>query len=349
MFQRFSNGFALAGSTWRVLIRDKHLLVFPIISGFLFVIVVASFAIPLGTMVDWGNFEQQMRQNNNRPPLWVYPVAFAFYFCNYFVIIFCNSALISCALLRFNGERPSLADGFRMAIARLPQIFAWALVSATVGLLLKVIENAHEKVGEIVAALIGTAWSVMTFFVVPVLVVEKVGPFAAIGRSISLLKKTWGEALVGNMGLNFTMLLLAIPIVLLLVVGVVLIGGGMLIPGIIMLVFAGIAFLMHMAISSALHTILLAALYQYAHDERIPEGFDRDVLVGAFRPRVSISQPKILTTKAQRSHEGHKVAGLMNVGICPRVGDASHSTLVATLVTQGNINTMIFLMRLYSL
>jgi len=282
MFQRFSNGFALAGSTWRVLIRDKHLLVFPIVSGFLFVLVVASFAIPLATMVDWVKFEQQLQQNNNRPPIWVYPVTFAFYFCNYFVIVFCNSALISCALLRFNGERPSLADGFRMALARLPQIFAWALVSATVGLLLKVIENAHEKVGEIIASLLGTAWSIMTFFVVPVLVVEKVGPITAVGRSISLLKKTWGEALIGNMGLNFIMLLLAIPIILLLVGGGVLLATGMMIPGIAMLVFAGIAFLMHMAISSALHTILLAALYQYAHDDRVPEGFDRDVLVHAF-------------------------------------------------------------------
>lgn len=282
MFERISNGFALAGSTWRVLIRDKHLLVFPIVSGFLFLLVVASFAVPLATMVDWVKFEQQLQQNNNRPPIWVYPVTFAFYFCNYFVIVFCNSALISCALLRFNGERPSLADGFRMALARLPQIFAWALVSATVGLLLKVIENAHEKVGEIVASLLGTAWSIMTFFVVPVLVVEKVGPITAVGRSISLLKKTWGEALVGNMGLNFIMFLLAIPIVLLLVAGVVLLTMKMIIPGVAMLVFAGIAFLMHMAISSALHTILLAALYQYAHDDRIPEGFDREVMVHAF-------------------------------------------------------------------
>jgi hypothetical protein len=282
MFQRISNGFALAGSTWRVLIRDKHLLVFPMVSGFLFLLVVLSFFVPLATLVDWTKFEQQVRANNNKPPVWTYAVSFAFYFCTYFVIVFCNSALISCALLRFNGETPRLADGFKLALARLPQIFAWALVSATVGVLLKVIENAHEKVGEIVASLLGTAWSIMTFFVVPVLVVEKVGPMAAVGRSVSLLKKTWGEALVGNMGLNFIMFLLAIPIVLLFVVGVVVLAQGMTAPGIAILVVAGICFLIHMAISSALHTILLAALYQYAHDDRVPEGFDRDVIVGAF-------------------------------------------------------------------
>ncbi len=282
MFQRISNGFALAGSTWRVLIKDKHLLAFPIVSGFFFLLVVASFAVPLATLVDWNQVQQQMQKNNNKPPVWTYAVAFAFYFCTYFVIIFCNSALISCALLRFNGESPTLADGFRTAMARLPQIFAWALVSATVGVLLRVVENVHEKVGEFVASLLGTAWSVMTFFVVPVLVVEKTGPVAAVGRSLSLLKKTWGEALVGHMGLNFVMFLLAIPILLLMIAGGVMIAYGMAVPGVALLVVAGIAFLMHMAVGAALHTIFLAALYQYAAQDRVPEGFDRNVMASAF-------------------------------------------------------------------
>lgn len=282
MFDRISNGFALAGSTWRVLVRDKHLLVFPIVSGFLFLVVVLSFFVPLATLVDWTKFQQQLQANNNRPPVWVYAVSFAFYFSTYFVIVFCNSALVSCALIRFNGDTPSVMDGFRMATARLPQIFAWALVSATVGVLLKVVENAHEKVGEIIAALLGTAWSVMTFFVVPVLVVEKVGPVDAVGRSVSLLRKTWGEALVGNMGLNFVMFLLAIPVILLFVAGGAMVAMGHTIPGVAFLVLGGVALLLHMAISSALHTILLAALYQYAHDNRIPRGFDRDVIAGAF-------------------------------------------------------------------
>jgi hypothetical protein len=282
MFQRMSNGFSLAGSTWRVLTKDKHLIAFPLVSGFFFLLVVLSFAVPLATLVDWKQFEQQLQQNNNKPPVWVYAVSFAFYFCTYFVIIFCNSALISCALLRFNGETPSLTDGFRMALARLPQIFAWAVVSATVGVLLKVIENVHEKVGEIVASLLGTAWSVVTFFVVPVLVVEKIGPMAAVGRSVSLLKKTWGEALVGNMGLNFILFLLFIPIILVFVVGVLLLAKGMVPVGIAVMVVAGILFLLHMAISSALHTIFLAALYQYAADDRVPEGFDRHVMATAF-------------------------------------------------------------------
>lgn len=287
MFERISNGFSLARSSWSVLVQDKHLILFPMISGFLFILVLLSFAISLGTLVDWHQFEIQLRHNHNKPPLWVYPVAFGFYFCSYFVIIFCNSALVSCALLRFNGQEPSLGDGFRASFARLPQIFAWAVVSACVGLLLKVIENAHEKIGEFIASILGAAWSVMTFFVVPVLVVEKLGPIDAVKRSMSLLSKTWGEALIGNMGLGLFMFLLAIPVFLLFAGGVAMLVAGSLPIGIALLVAGLIAVLLHSAIGAALQTILLAALYQYASDGRVVPGFERNTFEGAFNRKAA--------------------------------------------------------------
>jgi hypothetical protein len=285
MFDRISNGFALARSSWAVLMRDKHLIVFPIVSGILFVIVVASFVVPLATLVDWNKVQQQA--NNHKVPPWAYLVTFAFYFCTYFVTIFCNAALLSCAFLRFNGENPTVGDGFRAALARLPQIFAWALVSATVGVLLKVIENIHEKAGEIVSAILGTVWSIMTFFVVPVLVVEKTGPMEAVSRSVALLKRTWGEALVGRMGIGFVLFLLALPIILVLVAGVYLLATGTVAVGVAVLVAGGVLLLIYLAVSAALHTILLAALYQYASDGQVPEGFERDSFAGAFTPKTA--------------------------------------------------------------
>jgi hypothetical protein len=283
MFERISNGIKLARSSWAVLVKDKHLLLFPIVSGFLFLLVLISFAVPLYVARD--ALEGAVDRNNGQMPVWFYAIAFAFYFCSYFVIIFCNSALVSCAIMRFNGQDPTLGDGFRMAMARLPQIFAWALVSATVGLLLRVIENAHEKVGYYVSMIIGTAWSIMTFFVVPVLVIEKVGPIAAVGRSVSLLKKTWGEALVGRMGLGLFMFVLFIPVLVLFLIAGAMFANGLVIPGIMMVVIAVIAALLHAAISSALNTILLAALYQYAAEDQVPPEFDRQTIEGAFAPK----------------------------------------------------------------
>jgi hypothetical protein len=280
MFERISNGFALARSSWAVLLRDKHLLIFPVVSGILFLLILASFAIPLAVLVDWQQVGQQA--NNRHVPWWTYVVAFAFYFCTYFVATFCNAALISCTLLRFNGETPTVGDGFRMAFARLPQIFAWAFVSATVGVLLKAVEQIHEKVGDLIASLLGTAWSIMTFFVVPVLVVEKVGPIEAVKRSLQLLRKTWGEALVGRAGIGLFLFLLAIPVFLVFAGGVVLLATGHVPFGIALLVAGGVLLLMYSAVSSALHTILIASLYQYAADDRVPEGFDRESFSSAF-------------------------------------------------------------------
>ncbi|MBX9578905.1 MAG: hypothetical protein K2X87_01235 [Gemmataceae bacterium] len=276
MFDRISNGLALARSSWAVLLRDKHLLVFPVVSGALFVLVMVSFAVPLAVLVDWD------RAGDGKVPWWTYPVAFAFYFCTYFVATFCNAALLSCAFLRFNGETPTVGDGFRAAAARLPQIAAWSLVSATVGVLLKAVEQAHEKAGQLIASLLGTAWSVTTFFVVPVLVVEKVGPVEAVKRSLGLLRRTWGEALVGRVGIGLALFLAGLPLVLLFVAGGLLAANGMVAAGVAVLVMAGVLTLIYMAVGAALHTILLAALYQYAADGRVPDGYDRSAFAGAF-------------------------------------------------------------------
>jgi hypothetical protein len=281
MFERISRGFSMAKSSWRVIMGDKKLLLFPVVSGILLLLVIATFFIPLAVLHEKG----KVIQANGKPEVWVYAFMFCFYVVSYFVIIFCNAALTSCALMRFNGESPTLGDGFRAASARLPQIFAWAVVSATVGILLKMIENAHEKAGYWVAAILGTAWSIMTYFVVPILVVEKVGPFKAVSRSISVMKKTWGESLTGNVGIGLFMfvlfLLIFIPIGLVIFLAAQAGAGNAIIIGLI--VVAVIAYLWFMALSAAMHTVFLSAVYQFATSDRVPDGFERETMLTAFR------------------------------------------------------------------
>jgi hypothetical protein len=279
MFDRLTSGIELARSSWQVLREDKKLIVFPIISGLGCLLVLISFGVPLALFTRWNDFMDN--QNNFQPPIWMYVVAFAFYFCNYFVIVFCNAALISCALLRFNGESCTLSDGFQAAASRLPQILAWSLVSATVGMLLKVIENAHEKAGAIISSIFGTAWTIITYFVVPVLVVEKVGPFEAIRRSMQILRRTWGESLVGHLGLGLFIFLLCLPGMLLLGLGMFLLATQGVI-GVAVLALGLIYVLSCAAVSSALNVIFLSAMYQYANSHEAPRGFDARVLGGAF-------------------------------------------------------------------
>jgi hypothetical protein len=280
MFDRLSNSFALARSSWGVLRTDKQLILLPILSGIGCLFVLLTFALPMIALRPWNQFEDA--QGDLQTPWWVYPIAFAYYFCNYFVVIYCNSALISCAMMRFNGEEPTLAKGFAAATSRLPQILAWALVSATVGLLLKAIENVHEKAGAFIAGLLGTGWTIMTYFVVPVLVMEKVGPFEAIARSLAILKKTWGEALIGHFGIGLFLFLLFLPAALLIVLTVAAFASAGIVVGIAALAVTVAYVLLWMAAGSALNTIYLSALYHYAACDEVPTGFEASALAGAF-------------------------------------------------------------------
>lgn len=277
MFEKMANGWDLAKQSLGVLKADKELLLFPILSGFSLLLVTASFLVPLwGTgMIDQWMQEEQVQEN----PL-IYVITFAFYFANYFVIIFFNTALISCAFIRFNGENPTLGMGFSAAVERLPQILGWSLVSATVGFVLKMIESRSENIGRLVISLLGSAWGIITFFAVPVIVIEKTGPIDAVKRSVSLMKQTWGEAMFANMGLGFIIfigsLLSFIPLGIAIAIGntAVMIAGG---------VITAVLFILVMLISSAADAILQGALYMYAAQGRAPETFDEASLQRAFK------------------------------------------------------------------
>lgn len=283
MFGRFSASWELAQCSWQVLRMNKKLLLFPLLSGLGCILVLLSFVLPFVFNPQW--LADLNANNGANQPVWTYLVVFAYYFCNYFVIVFFNAALISCALLQFHGETPTLGDGLRAAWSRLPQILAWALVSATVGMLLKAVENAHEKAGQFISAILGTVWTVITFFVVPVLVVEKVGPFEAVRRSVALLKQTWGEALVGHWGIGLFLFVLALPGVLLGVLGGVLLVQATAALGIALLLLAGVYFILWAAAGSALNGIFLSALYQYAAFGEVPHGFDRRTMKHVFHQK----------------------------------------------------------------
>lgn len=282
MFDRIANSFELARSSWSVLRQDKQLILFPILSSLGGLLVLLGFAAPFVAVPQLLDFLE--RGDGAPTPPWVFLVVFAYYFCNYFVIVFCNAALVSCALIRFNGGEPTVADGLGAAASRLPQILAWALVSATVGVLLRMVENAHEKAGAIISALLGTAWTIMTFFVVPVLVVEKLGPIAAVKRSLAILRRTWGEALVGRMGISLFLFVLTLPGILAGMLGAFLCTK-VVAAGLAVIALAVVYILVLAAVGAALQGIFLAALYQYAGHGRVPSGFDEAVLQQAFMPK----------------------------------------------------------------
>lgn len=279
---KFSRTFSLMRASWEVLKQDKELLFFPLLSAIGCALVLASFAAPILALTDWQAAGESMAAGTaealsvsdgkvSADQIMQMLGLFLFYCCNYFVIIFFNAGLIACAEIRMEGGDPTVADGLRAAWSRLPAILGWAVLAATVGLVLRMIEERSNMVGKIVAGLLGMAWSITSFLVVPILVIENEGPLSALQRSTSMLKKTWGEQIIGNFSFGLIFIVLALPLALLLFTGIAA-------QSVALVVVSVIGFIVIALAQSALQGIFQAALYLYMRDGEAPEGFEASAL-----------------------------------------------------------------------
>src|SRR5258706_10743265 len=198
MFDRLSRSWRLVKASASVLRQDKELLLFPLISLGALILVLASFAVPV---IGLGVLDGLSGHSDQRISIGMYVIAFLFYFSQYFVIFFFNAALVGAAMMRLDGGNPSFADGMRIATSKVGAIAGYALVAATVGMILRAIQERVGFIGRIIVGLLGASWTVATYMVVPVLVARDVGPIDGVQESSALLKKTWGENVIGQLGL----------------------------------------------------------------------------------------------------------------------------------------------------
>jgi hypothetical protein len=284
MAGKFARSWALMKASATVLRSDKSLLLFPLMSGLCTLLVAASFLIPVGVMMIGGEHAGQDFQQ--RMSTGAYLLMFAFYLVQYFVIIFFQTALTGVALMHLRGEPTSVGAGFALARSKLPQILGYALIAATVGLLLRMIQERLGLIGRVVVGFIGLAWTVATFLVVPVLASKDVGPVDAVKESVELLKRSWGENLIGSGGIGVVFGLLMVLAVL---VSALLIGGAVAMQSIVAIVVAAVVvvlgFVLLGLIQSSLHGIYAAALYRYAEAGEASAGFDQALLQQAFVPK----------------------------------------------------------------
>jgi MFS family permease len=283
MFKRLSNSWELVKASAGVLRADKELLIFPVISAIGSLIVLATFAIPMFLA---GLFEAMFADEFGPAKIAGYAVAFLFYLCQYFVIIFANSALVGAAMIRLKGGDPTVSDGFRIAFDHIGAIFGYALLSATVGLILRWLSE-QKLIGQIAASLFGLAWNLATFLVIPVLVVEGIGPVEAVKRSGRMLKETWGEQIAGNFSIGFVFGILTVLIAILaipLIIFTYQLTNTVVIPGILVALLVLVVVLINL-ISSALTGIYTAAVYRYDTDGESGQFFQKDLVANAFRPK----------------------------------------------------------------
>ena len=276
MLEKFSRSWSLVKASAAVLRSDTELLLFPVLSGMAAMLVVATFIVPTFAL----------RLFEHGVGIFGAVWGFLFYLCLYSVIFFFNAALVGAALIRLDGGDPTLADGFKAAKAKALPILGYAVIAATVGLLLRSLRNRdNNMLVRMLGSGLGVAWTLSTFLVVPILVQQEIGPIEAIKQSSTLLKRTWGENAIGTVGLGavfglmmfatiaFGVLLVlgaaSVSVALALTVGVVAVLG---------VVTLGI-------VQTALSAIYSAALYRYATVGEAPAGFATTGLQNAFAAR----------------------------------------------------------------
>ncbi|MFH1149294.1 MAG: DUF6159 family protein [Actinomycetota bacterium] len=271
----WSNSMELLKASWAVLRKEKSLVIFPIVSGILSIVLVTALIVPVYFLT--GIKDGNVRNN----PLF-YVFFFIFYFVTSFVVFFFNTGLIACAQEVMRGGDPDFSYGINIAMQNVGKIAGWALLNATVGVILRMIRERLGIFGAIIAGLAGLAWNLITFFVIPVLIFQGYGVMDAVKESAKIFRRTWGENVVARFSLGLIFLVLgvlgAVPIVLSFLTGsgpVIMLG-----IGIALAYWAVLA-----VISTSLTGILSTALYDYAVTGQVPAPYSPQMIEGAFQPK----------------------------------------------------------------
>jgi len=248
---RLSNGWRISMNSFKVLKENKQLIIFPLLSGLSMLLIMGSFAVAVLASNGWNveNIEEPTSSIS------YYLYTFIFYVVNYFVVVFFNMALIHCSRLYFHGEEVTIEKGLKFSMSRIGAIFSWALLAGTVGMILRLIQQEAGWLGKIITGLIGIVWSIATFFVVPVIAYENVGPIDAVKRSSKLMKEKWGESLAATFSFGL------INFLAFIVVGLPLYFIGSLIHPIAGIALAILGMFIVAAILGAAQTIFVSAVY----------------------------------------------------------------------------------------
>jgi hypothetical protein len=279
--ERISRGWALTKQSWGVLKSDRSLVIFPILSTIFALIAVVVIWLPTVSMS--GALAGEAI-NENDPAYYIAAAATAY--VSTFIAVFFNVALAACAVRSLRGEDTTVGEGIRAALQRIGPILGWTLVAATVGLILRLLEERVPVAAKIAVWIAGAAWAVATFFVIPVLALEGGGPWRSLKRSVAVVKERWGEGATGTVAISAVT---GLVVLLMILIGAAcrfaLFAAGLqpLAIAVVAIVVTGV--IVVSIISSALSEIFRVAVYEYAVTGATPGAFDNGLLQNAFDGR----------------------------------------------------------------
>jgi len=283
----WARSWSITRTSFSLIGKDKEMLWFPILSGVFSLLFSAALIVP--------TFVLKIAQQAGGDRLVVGPlqwiVLFITYFGLSFIATFFNVCVVHTTRVRLSGGDATFLDSIKFAFSRVHLILGWSLLSATVGIFLRVLDGMAERAGvigriflSILRSMLALAWSIMTVFVVPAMVYKDLGPFDAIRDSLDTLKRTWGESLVRYYGLGLASFLCALPCILLIVAGGA-VASAVPAAGIALIALGVLALLSVIILFGVANTVFNTVLYHWATNGAAAEGFDAGVLSGAFTQR----------------------------------------------------------------
>ncbi len=276
--ERMRRGWALAKQSLRVLQADMSWVIFPILSTIF--VMIALLAIGVPTALTQGVLTGEDIDQNN--PVFYLAVAAAM-FTSTFITIFFNVALAACAVRSLRGQETNLSDGLSSARQRIGPILGWTVLACTVGVILHLLQDRLPLLGKIATWIAEAAWSIATFFVVPVIAFEGLGPIQALRRSVDVVKSKWGEGATGTVAITTVTFLVGLLIAMLGGAGgIVLIAAGLQPLGAMLVAATVVGVIVVSVVSSALTGIFRVAVYEFAATGQAVAAFDSGLLQTAF-------------------------------------------------------------------
>ena len=274
---RISNTIALAKVSWRVLRKDRELLLIPILSFLASIAVLALIWLPTLSAID----TSAMAGESEDPGAVLVVVGIITAMALSIISVFFIGALVAGAHERLSGGDPTVRSAVGRAFSRLPGLLPWAILTGTVGLILQAARERAGWLGRFVVNMVGMAWQTATFLVVPAIVIDDHGAVSGLKASAALLKRTWGENIAARVGFGLLGFVAIIPAVL-VVVATGALGGAALVLGILVAVpYLALV----VVVLTALNAVFQTALYLYATTGSVPTGFDDSNLQASFSIR----------------------------------------------------------------
>ena len=274
---RISNTIALAKVSWRVLRKDRELLLIPVLSFLASIAVLALIWLPTLSAID----TSALAGESEDPGAVLLLVGIITAMALSIISVFFNGALVAGAHERLSGGDPTVRSAVGRAFSRLPGLLPWAILTGTVGLILQAARERAGWLGRFVVNMVGMAWQTATFLVVPAIVIDDHGAVSGLKASAALLKRTWGENIAARVGFGLLGFVAIIPAVL-VVVATGALGGAALVLGILVAVpYLALV----VVVLTALNAVFQTALYLYATTGSVPTGFDDSNLQASFSIR----------------------------------------------------------------